>query len=201
MPRKAFVVFAIVLILIGLSTILYATTYPRAILKWTDQVVQNELNNQYINKGYLGWTELCFEEHAKILITEKWVITKNNDQLHIYEENLVVATISRVRNAEKTEADTERYSKEIEAIQFGFFPFLVKTREIRYLTIPNLGNGASYYAVTCYGTNNEQETHYVLTLKNSISDFTYYMDFGELEGEDDPYYDYLVAMAYSFNRQ
>ena len=53
MPRKAFVVFAIVLILIGLSTILYATTYPRAILKWTDQVVQNELNNQYINKGYL----------------------------------------------------------------------------------------------------------------------------------------------------
>ena len=93
------------------------------------------------------------------------------------------------------------YSKEIEAIQFGFFPFLVKTREIRYLTIPNLGNGASYYAVTCYGTNNEQETHYVLTLKNSISDFTYYMDFGELEGEDDPYYDYLVAMAYSFNRQ
>ena len=170
----------------------FLITYPSSILKWTDKVVREELNNPYIKSDSAGWKKVYLDRGTSIQIPGDWELLQEGDRLVLTKGKTVMARGARVLRGDPEAADKGL------AEQKRLYPFPVHERTLEDLTVANLGTGASYLAITCRSERGEQETHYVLFLSYS-QEYEYFLDFGTLDGIEDPRFDYITAMAFSYD--
>ncbi len=193
--RTVLFVLGIVLIVLLLTPFIYGFS----VLKWTNRQVLAELNNPYINSNYDGWKKVSLESSTSFLIPEKWYIKLDDDILTIMDGDSIIANGAGIEKT--TSTDPDDYQKVVDnrlAKEARFYPFVVTKRSTKNLTIANLGTGAQYLSVTCWGAQGEEETHYYLSLTYDKL-YDYFLDFGVMDGISDPKFAYLPAIAYSYN--
>lgn len=193
--RLSIVIIVSVVILIISFPIIYGFT----VLKWTNKQVRSELDNQYIEGNYAGWRIISLESNTTFKIPEEWILKQDGNRIMFLDgENVMVKGAKVLLGDPSNPEEYEQYIKESLAEEALFFSFDVCERDVEELTVANLGTGAQYYAVTCKGTEGEEETHYMLFLVHD-NEYAYIFDFGLTEETKQTKYDYMTAIAYSYD--
>ncbi len=190
-----------VLIALLILVLAFPVIYFTGVFRWTDKTVREKLNNPYIDGDYAGWRKVKLEGAATLLIPNEWELIIDRNNTSIMEGDRIIAKGFRVQRHESGDSDSlKKETEEWLTKEALFYPFDIVERDVSSLTVTNMGNAADYMAVICIGANGEKETHYTISLDHA-GKYRYCFDFGVMDGVEDPLFDYIEAIAYSYKSE
>lgn len=87
MFKRIAITTLIILLVCAFAYLVFVIVSPLVLLSMEDKVLENELNNPYINADYHGWKSIEIEHVGDFMLPDQWSLRKNNDLYTITDSN------------------------------------------------------------------------------------------------------------------